>query len=130
MQILNTCRLYLQVTTLSDIVSGDGYYILEHIFQRRNPLQSYSSIKWPNQGLPNDRAWNKWNAAIRQCFPTNRHRCLLEPLDKWREVDPKWGAYFNSTTTKFYIKAEQWMQFTPNTDEFFGEQPTVCVLRI
>ena len=35
----------------------------------------------------------------------------------------KWGAYFDSTITKLYVKAEQWMQFTPNTDEFSGNNP-------
>ena len=41
---LNWCRLYLRVTTHSDITSGDGCYLLPYITQCHNPLQHYSSI--------------------------------------------------------------------------------------
>ena len=37
MTLLNQCRVYLQVTTLSDLTSGDGCYLLPHTFMRHNP---------------------------------------------------------------------------------------------
>ena len=123
LHILNICRLYLQVSTLSDITSGDGYYLLEHIFDKYNPLQQYSSIRWPNQGCPSDGEWTKWRYAICQCFPTNHQGRLLEPLGKWYKIDPKWGSFFDSRTSKLYVKAERWMQFQPNTQDFSGNNP-------
>ena len=113
----------LQVSTLSDITSGDGYYLLDHIFDKDNPLQQYSSIRWPNQGCPSDGEWTKWRYAIRQCFPTNRQGRLLEPLGKWYKIDPKWGSFFDSRTSKLHVKAERWMQFQPNTQDFSGNNP-------
>ena len=123
LRTLNTCRLYLQVSTLSDISSGDGYYLLEHILKRNNPLQQYSSIRWSNQGCPTNGAWSKWSQAICHCFPTNQHRILLEPLGKWHTIDPKWGSFFDSRTSNLYVKAEWWMQFLPNTQDVSGHNP-------
>ena len=120
LEILNECRVYLQVTTLSDITSGNGHYLLDHIFQRNNPLQSYSSLSWPCQGIPNERSWTIWNLALRQCFPTNWMRRLVDPLGQWHTIDTQWGSFFNMAAAKLYVKDEQWMQFTPNTQNFSG----------
>ena len=62
--LLNQCRLYLWVTTQFDITSGDGCYLLPHVTQRHNPLQHFSSLQWPHQEYPSEKAWLIWRKAI------------------------------------------------------------------
>ena len=118
--LINRCRLYLQVTTQSDITSGDGCYLLRHITQRHNPLQHYSSLQWPRQEYPSQKAWLLWRKAIRQCFPTDAQARLREPLGKWRDYDIKWGSFFDSSTTSLFVRGQRWMQFQTNTQTFTG----------
>ena len=42
---LNTCRLYLQVATLSDIVNPDGKTINQHFLEVTKPIQPRSTLK-------------------------------------------------------------------------------------
>ena len=120
MNLLNQCRVYLQVTTLLDITSGDGCYVLPHVFMRHNPLQAYSHIQWPRQGYPSEKAWLLWTIALRRCFPNERNGRLIETLGKWIHVDPTWGAFFDHQISLLYVKGERWMWFTPNTQVFTG----------
>ena len=68
---LNRCQVYLRFTTISDIVSGNGDYILPNftdVAQPSNPRAPYSSLKWPEQGQPSESAWSLWRRALRECL--------------------------------------------------------------
>ena len=64
-KILNTCRIYLKVTLLSDVTSGDGFYILPFVREGHNPMVDYSDIRWPTQSNPPESSWNLWRRALR-----------------------------------------------------------------
>ena len=113
--LINWCWLYLQVTTQSDITSGDGCYLLSHITQCHNPLQHYSSLQWPRQEYSSEKAWLLWRKAIQQCFPTNTQGRLREPLGKLQDYDTKWGLFFDSSTTSLFVRGSRWMRFQSNT---------------
>jgi len=58
--LLNKCHLFLRVTTLSDISSGDGTKIIPDILSgQTNPNMRYS-YTWPEQADPGVRAWAMW----------------------------------------------------------------------
>jgi hypothetical protein len=62
--LLNMCRLYLKVITLSDITSADGTYILPEA-KHGSPIQGRSSnLEWPEQGRPPKRAWSLWSQSL------------------------------------------------------------------
>ena len=65
---LNTCRLYLQVATLNDIVNPDGRTIDQHFLEVTKPIQPKSTIRWPNQPLPSNQTCKLWKKTIRNVF--------------------------------------------------------------
>jgi len=50
MKILNRCQLFLQVMTLSDVVSANGKYILPEVKLGEPPHGRSSTLQWPLQG--------------------------------------------------------------------------------
>jgi hypothetical protein len=52
LQRLNQCRLYLQVTLLSEISSANGKTILENYFQGNKHPNRRSNLTWPRQDRP------------------------------------------------------------------------------
>jgi hypothetical protein len=49
---LNQCRLYLQLLSLSDMVSADGRNIISSILEGNRLLDRRSTLTWPENGQP------------------------------------------------------------------------------
>ena len=65
--LLNKCRLYLQVLTVSDIMNGKGNgftraFLCEKDHQPRN------HYKWPFQATPTTSMIKKWKSALKRTF--------------------------------------------------------------
>ena len=81
LKIINRCRLYLRVTCLSDITTGDGKRLQEDIFRGCKKF-TVDSYQWPNQSRPPPRDWKVWRREVLRCFaPT--HYTLTVPLGPW-----------------------------------------------
>lgn len=79
-RLLNSCRLYLQVVTLSDIVSANGLYILPEIKAGKTLADRQSNWDWPIQGRPTTVAWSLWNDQLSSL----EHKGKLKvPLGRW-----------------------------------------------
>ena len=103
------------------MVSGDGWYILPQFRQRQNPIQHYSSVQWPNQGLPSETAWNLWQSMLNKCFPSGTDGRLKEPLGNWESVDEQWGSFFEKSNRSWYVYHDsQWYRFVASTATFTG----------
>ncbi len=59
---LNTCRLYLQVLTISDITTADGRHILPTIMEGFRDETRISILLWPTSMQPKN--WSAWNLFI------------------------------------------------------------------
>ena len=68
MNLLNYCRLFLQVETLAEISTADGARLLPSAWQGRR-LPSTSSLLWPRQGRPN--SWALWKQSLATLFMTD-----------------------------------------------------------
>jgi hypothetical protein len=64
MELLNQCRLYLQVLTLSDIVAANGLFILQHAKDGVKDNTRESRLRWPNQGKPTANDWTTWRSTL------------------------------------------------------------------
>ena len=64
LQIMNACRLYLQVYYISDIVTADGKQIAKWAShpERRQPQKS--SLSWPYQVYPSESKWKTWRLTL------------------------------------------------------------------
>ena len=81
----NACRLWLQVSTLSEIVDTDTNKIAT--WAMYGEAQNKFEGKYPYQPRPPPTAWKEWRMALRQYFlgksPEQTHDCvLLAPLSK------------------------------------------------
>jgi hypothetical protein len=63
---LNCCRMYLQVTTVSDITTGDGYYITQYAWMGQFDHHQTSRYEWPRQPRPTD--WSLWRSALNKAI--------------------------------------------------------------
>ena len=97
---INNCRLYLQVTTLSEIATADGREIQPAIFHSASNPQpkslSTSTHLWPRQACPSVQAWNKWNKFISTY--TWNGSMLRNPLGPWYTVqqDRRWPWMYDT----------------------------------
>jgi len=61
---LNACCFYLQVITLSDIVSANGKYITPEAKAGQKDSYRTSTLEWPVQGRPNNATWQLWRREL------------------------------------------------------------------
>jgi len=97
LQWLNLCRLYLQVTTLADIVTEDGRYITYAARHGQKDITCIKYNRWPNQGNPGVKIWDEWSKCLAEVFCGGRtDGTLLSPLGKWTNVLPTDWEWFYS----------------------------------
>eukprot|EP00978_Attheya_sp_CCMP212_P007873 scaffold18320_cov37-Attheya_sp.AAC.1 len=100
-RIINACRMYLQVTRVSDISTTAGSRILAQILNgditKEQLNQFYEpNIEWPRQDRPNKAAWNLWRKALNKTVCTSAGK-LYTPLGPWNEeLDDSWKYYFST----------------------------------
>eukprot|EP00957_Ditylum_brightwellii_P196366 14961292-Ditylum_brightwellii.AAC.1 len=54
--VINQCRLFSRVVTLSDITSGDGKYIIADTLHDQC-IRTHFEYIWPHQGRPSSAEW-------------------------------------------------------------------------
>ena len=86
--ILNRCRIYSKVVSLSEMTTGSGTSILPCWFQQ-NRHRADTTYDWPNQGRPSKNDWNLWDTAIRthivKCLPVGPWTVSISGyLDRWK----------------------------------------------
>jgi len=77
---LNCCRIYLQVITLTDIVSADGTCIIPDFFIGLPLTDRKSTLQWHSQQRPSGNDWALWSSTLQSLQPRNR---LTTPLGDW-----------------------------------------------
>ena len=113
---LNRCRLFLRVTTLSDLTSIDGKHIMRNCWDGSAPVPS--PLLWPRQESPSPKAWQTWRFYLAQCYlpdDQNRHirrtdLRLRSPLGRWlhlhRHLQIR-DTYINPLTLTVYKRHHQ-----------------------
>ena len=68
----NRCRIFLQVTTLGELLDASGTHLLPWAWtgSSRNPFPQYS---WPRQTRPPDHLWNTWQHTLSSVFQVSPH---------------------------------------------------------
>ena len=84
LKLLNMVRIYTKVTTLSDMVSGDGRYLLAFVEGKVNPISHYLSVNWPSQGYPPPKAWRLWKKEMLSPYLRSSIRSTIGSMDKER----------------------------------------------
>ena len=126
---INRCRLYLQVTTVADIVSIDGKFIPKKIRRVKGKLRT-NSLDFPEQTRPS-------NEDIEQCeyflSLLAEEGELHTPLGEWiRFPDQQFKHLINSEADIVYTKTHQgWQLFgqkSQNSKRFLRKRITVATI--
>ncbi len=111
---INLYRLYLQVLTISDIVSADGITRLPTTAKGEQAPHRVSSLYWPQQQRPPAAAWAQWNLFLSHISTRGQlHQCLgdwvAQPHQQWEWFYGKGLQYvfhYNKPT-------KTWLEFQP-----------------
>ena len=80
---INSCRQWFQALRLSDIVSGDGLFILDSYWDGSSEVLINKKFGWPQKTVrPTTSHWRVWRKCLSLlCF--NGTKKLLSPLGPW-----------------------------------------------
>ena len=91
LESINRCRLYLQVSTLADLVTVDGRSVRQRIWQGQQNFSRGHRHDWPMQGQPGQDNWSDWREMLRQLFGLiGNSRRLAVPIGRWTDSWQDW----------------------------------------
>ena len=61
---LNWCRMFLNVTTLSDIATADGSCLVASVLEGVRPTWKRSPYTWPRTARPPPKRWDLWKDVL------------------------------------------------------------------
>ena len=103
LRLINNCRLYLQIHLLTEILTPDGTAILTDAFhghpdtngQPRLWKVSKSTLKWPLQPRPPDKAWQMWRKMLRPLMRPKENMQLRRKLGPATTNSPRHRLWFD-----------------------------------
>ncbi len=110
LQRINCCRMFLRVTSLSDITTADGTRIDHADFlpsSTRIPAggKIRNHFVWPTQRCPPLRDWKLWKRVVIDSFCTDDTCLLHTPLGEWLHPDvSRWDWYGEINDEGVYVK--------------------------
>lgn len=92
LKFLNTCRMFLEVVSISEISDGEGTHIMQWAWSEiYNPL-FISPHHWPKSEHPTEPYWERWREAI-LLIGSGSSLALHQTLGPWLE-NPKEGSWW------------------------------------
>jgi hypothetical protein len=118
---LSRCRLFLKVTTPSDITMGDGNKITTSAWQGAQDNTQPSHYEWPAQSIPPAADWEIWRSALQSTVCSNS-RILRSPVGAWTDTKllDHWMWYFSPSLERLY---QQQPHVAPGTWSFYPRAP-------
>ena len=101
LQVLNRCRIYLQVMTVSDIMNGYGNGFTS-MFKCRKTHQKLKNYKWPFQPEPTPSMKKLWSKALRKTFGLKAGKTTHQ-LGLWLHSNISlWIWFFHPTSSSLF----------------------------
>jgi hypothetical protein len=117
LQRLNFCRLWLQVTFVSDISMLQGNTIDRQAWLGVAPMPS-SKADWPQQSRPEEKVWRLWRYAVSKSIcihegknvMANKPGILAKGLGSWLpdsapKQSPRWRTFLAHSSQRLYVPA-------------------------
>lgn len=105
LRMLNICRLHLKIMLVSDLCTGDGWWLDKVYLERRAPFHHHNQFIWPKAPIPNATCWKMWTNAVINCLTANHHERpyrLRTNLGDWTRAETKATTYFSSRQNMIY----------------------------
>jgi hypothetical protein len=112
---INACRLWLQITRLSDIISADGCNFRIGVLTGTLTItrEHQSGSRWPRQEYPPKKWWSMWSKAVRQIYARDgdSKTTIRAPLGLWNATASHpalaWDHYYDVEQGKLYERRVQ-----------------------
>ncbi|CAJ1970459.1 unnamed protein product [Cylindrotheca closterium] len=110
---LNWCRMFLQVCTVSDIVTADGRFIRRSAWNGLRDECCRSPYQWPRTVRPARQHWDLWQTTLSQALLASNgpHHPLQQPLGPWSDPLEDWNWLLSPTTGLFHRHGATWKHF-------------------
>ena len=107
---LNWCRMFLQVCTVSDIVTADGRFIRRSIWDGQRDECCRSPYQWPRTVRPGRQHWELWqNTLSRALLASNGpHHPLQQSLGHWTDPLESWNWLISPSLGLFHRQGATW----------------------
>jgi hypothetical protein len=99
---INYCRIYLQVSTLSDILTMCGRRIRPNCWNGKYQQNSNDPSVWPNQPNPSKQLWVSWRQALQRTFNTDSNGLLLFPITICNFQPICWTWFYDQHSQRLY----------------------------
>ena len=92
LRIFNYCRIFLQVSRLSEIISINGKGIRRHILEGQRVRHVIDKTCWFDQPCPAKPAWNKFRNMLAGIYSTRQNGIFVSQLNitSWNRSRWKW----------------------------------------
>jgi len=109
LQKITRCRLYLKVTTLSDIADATGKYIEEHAWRGNRPKHRKSLLNFPEYKKPPTPDWTAWRKFLQRLLidPYNPKSRIKDEysLGAWhKQRHDEWYSMYSPETQRIYLR--------------------------
>eukprot|EP00978_Attheya_sp_CCMP212_P014792 scaffold37878_cov107-Attheya_sp.AAC.2 len=118
LEMINACRLYLQVSRISDIATPDGRRILHKMLHGEYMIEEIHDFRkttydWPIQAKPNAHAWTKWHLALTK-IACNHVGLLTTPLGPWHDqIEQSWKYWITESGESLFEHTTRDWQLHP-----------------
>ena len=105
LQEINSCRVYLQVITVSDVTDASGLCLLPSAMNGHRDSTCPSHLLWPVWQRPT--TWTSWRRLLNHISTRGR---LLQELGEWvASPHQQWQWYHDTSQDVVYHHAiDQW----------------------
>ncbi|CAJ1945364.1 unnamed protein product [Cylindrotheca closterium] len=127
---LNWCRMFLQVCTVSDIVTADGRFIRRSAWNGLRDECCRSPYQWPRTVCPTRQHWDLWQTTLSRALLASNgpHHPLQQPLGPWTDRLEDWNWLLSPTTGLFHRHGATWKHFcsegSPTTSRRYAPGPS------
>jgi len=90
--LLSWCQMFLQVTWLSEVCTGDESSI--HILSWQGECSTVTDFNWPIVHQPLESEWHQWQQALTWSLLLDRWYKLSQPLGSWLPQSKPAGWFF------------------------------------
>jgi len=100
---LNLCRIFLHVTTVSDITDGPGKRITDDAFRAEQLSDRLTTLQWPRQPYLTRSQRNLWKKALEAAY-TSSGQTLKQPLGKWTGTPTNtWTSFYEPSRARIVV---------------------------
>ena len=110
LRMLNLCRLHLRIYLLSDLTTGVGTHLDEHLLHQRQPFDHHNDFQWPTAHSPNNQYWRFWIDSVTHCFTLNHTLYpfkLQQALGPWHQGRIHAHTFFSPSMEIIFQKTPQ-----------------------